>query len=74
MKKNYYLITIIVLLLIANSCSKDEEVAPEAITTDISVTSSENLIFWEDDNELTLKLNNALSYNYGNALESEIEK
>ncbi|UOY09217.1 choice-of-anchor D domain-containing protein [Muricauda sp. SCSIO 64092] len=73
MKKIYLPIVFITLQFAINSCKEDEEVQ-ETITTDISVTSSESLIFWLDNDDLTQKLNDALTFNYGNALESEVEK
>ncbi|WP_452602766.1 hypothetical protein [Pontimicrobium sp. MEBiC06410] len=68
MKKIHYFIAIIVLLLLVNSCSKDEETAPEPVTTDISVITSESVIYWTDNIELANKIENALTYNNGNAL------
>lgn len=73
MKRIHLLLISTVLLFVINGCS-DEEVVQEPTTTDISVTSSENLIFWTDNSDLISKIDNALTYNYGNALESEIEK
>lgn len=74
MKNIHYLFIIIILLFIANSCSKDEEIAPEPVTTDISVITSESLIYWTDNTELVGKIENALTYNNGNALENELDK
>ncbi len=73
MKKNYLLFSILSLLFIVYSCTEDDEIQ-EPTSTDISVNSSENLIVWLDDNDLNQQLTNALTYNYGNALESEVEK
>ncbi|WP_193786560.1 hypothetical protein [Kordia jejudonensis] len=73
MKKYFFLILIIVF----NSCNKNEETIEETtapIQTDISITSSENSISWINYTDLTQKLENILSYNYGSALESETEK
>ncbi len=67
---------ILFLTLILNSCS-DDNPSPDPVPpviTDISVTSSESLIIWIDNNDLTQKLESALIFNYGTALESEIEK
>ena len=52
----------------------DEPQSPVPISTDISVSSSSNLIIWKNANDLVQKLNNAISYNYGAALESETNK
>lgn len=49
----------------------DEPTVPMLITTDISVISSESLILWTNGNDLISKLESALSYNYGQASESE---
>lgn len=49
----------------------DEPIVPMLITTDISVTSSENLILWTNGEDLMNKLEDALSYNYGQSSESE---
>jgi len=73
MKKCVFPILIVVLLFALNSCNKNDETT-EPILTDISITSSESLIAWADNDDLMQKLDNALYYNYGNALESETEK
>ena len=52
----------------------DEPIAPMLISTDISVTSSESLILWTDGDDLISKLESALSYNYGQASESETSR
>jgi len=80
MKKSFFLILLVILTTYLNSCSKNDETpAPSNGTitptvTDISIASSESSISWIDYTDLTQKLDNALSYNYGNALESETEK
>lgn len=64
---------VLILPLVLNSCVEMEaSIDPEI--TDISVTSSVIAITWVDANDLTQKINDALTYNYGIALESEIEK
>jgi hypothetical protein len=76
MKKSLFLFLIIILQLCLNNCSekdRTDEVA-EPVLTDISITSSESLIAWDDYADLMQKIENALSYNYGNANESETEK
>lgn len=52
------------------SCADDDEL----ITTDISVTAAETFISWVDQVDLVQKLDQTLVYNFGRALESEIEK
>ena len=67
---------ILCLFLMLIACSDDDS-APDSMTpvvTDISVSSSESSITWIDALDLTQKLENALTFNYGNALESEIEE
>jgi hypothetical protein len=67
---------ILFLILILIGCS-DDNPSPDPVLpviTDISVTSTASSITWIDDNDLTQKLENALFFNYGNALESEIEE
>lgn len=63
-------------LVILNSCSDNEGggTSKEIITTDISISSSESLISWVETNDLAQKIEQVLSYNYGLANESEIEK
>ena len=73
MKKTFSLLFIIILHFSLNSCDKKDE-TKEPILTDISISSSVSLITWDDSDDLIEKLENALSYNYGSALESEIEK
>ena len=68
-KRPFFLILIIIL----NSCNENDETT-EPTTTDISISSSESLISWSNYIDLMQKLENALSYNYGVALESETEK
>ncbi|GGI58128.1 polysaccharide lyase [Winogradskyella haliclonae] len=60
-------------VLVVLSCAESDE-PTEVISTDISVTSSTNSITWTDDAGLLQQLDNALSYNFGSTLESEIEK
>ena len=70
----WFLILCLSRMLIA--CS-DDDTTPDSMTpvvTDISVSSSESSITWIDAVDLTQKLENALTFNYGNALESEIEE
>jgi len=69
LRKPFFLILIIIL----TSCSKNDETIEPKIT-DISISSSESLIFWVDYTDLTQKLENALNYNYGAAVENETEK
>lgn len=74
--KKRLLIFFLILQFSLNSCNKsdktDEIIASKI--TDISISSSESLISWMESNDLTQKIEKALSYNYGNAKESEIEK
>lgn len=69
LRKPFFLILIIILY----SCNKSEE-SSEPITVDISISSSESLISWIDNADLTQKLNNALSYNYGVVPVNETQK
>lgn len=65
----------VMLVIILSSCNDNENDKPiEPVTTDISISSSESLISWGDAADLMQKLENAISYNYGIALESETEK
>ncbi len=67
---------ILFLTLILNSCSDDnpsQDSVPPVIT-DISVTSSESLIIWIDNNDLTQKLESALTFNYGIPLKVRLKK
>lgn len=63
----------LILITILNSCNENDETT-ERISTDISISSSESMITWSDYTDLMQKLDNALSYNYGVALESETKK
>ncbi|WGD36033.1 hypothetical protein [Olleya sp. YS] len=76
MKKPLNFLLIIVFVYCLCGCNKDDEtvdvVAP--ISTDISISTSQSFISWVDSVDLLQKLNNALSYNYGNANETETEK
>ena len=73
MKKPFFLISIIILHSFLNSCNENEE-TKEPILTDISISSSENLITWVSYDDLSQQLESTFSYNYGDALESETEK
>jgi len=53
--------------------SETEDPVEQPITADISVSSSSSLINWMDQDDLIQQLNNVLTYNYSNALESETE-
>lgn len=67
---------ILSLFLMLIACSDDDPASDSMtpVVTDISVSSSESSISWIDAVDLTQKLENALTFNYGNALESEIEE
>jgi len=73
MKTPFILIPIIISLLFLTSCS-DEDAPIAPITADISVSSSQSLISWIDNADLTQKLNSALIYDSSVALESEVNK
>jgi len=73
MNKAFSLLIIIILHFTLNSCNKKDETI-DPILTDISISSSVSLITWDDNDDLIEKLENAISYNYGNALESETVK
>ena len=65
----------LILFIILFSCNtSDETTTTPLIVTDISITSSQTTISWIDTDDLTQKIENALSYSYGTALESETEK
>lgn len=71
--KNLTFLTIYFCTLILPSCTESEPSSPDRVITDISVTSSVNAILWVDQNDFNQQLEAALSYNYGDALESEVE-
>lgn len=72
MKKIPFTAVLVATCFILNTCSTSED-APELISTDISVSKSVNTILWTDQNDLDQQLQNAISYNYGAALVSEVE-
>lgn len=80
MKTYFYHFSFIGLSFLLSSCSSegqstdDEQPGAGPIFTDIAVTVSENTISWIDEDDLASKLENALTYTYGAAKESEIEK
>lgn len=77
MKKHIFIFLITITCFTIICCNEEEEtVAPTAssIFTDISVATNATSISWVDANDLMQKLSNALSYNYGSALETETEK
>ena len=74
MKKHIILVFIITIYSSLISCNGDEKDSVSIIDTDISITSSQTSITWVNNDDLSQQLENALSYNYGNALEPETEK
>ncbi len=67
MKKTLLRLAFIITLF--TGCKKDQ-----SVTTDISVTTSEKVIYWNDYNELTAKIDSSVTFNYGNANEEAITK
>lgn len=63
----------IISIFLLHSCNKDDETT-EPIKTDISITSSTSSITWVNSVDLQEKLDVALNYEFGAALESDIEK
>ncbi|WP_204263070.1 hypothetical protein [Spongiivirga citrea] len=74
MKKSLVLAFILVSFFFFTSCKDDQEPMAGPIETDISVSQSSCCISWADTSDLLQQLNNTVSYNYGRALESEVEK
>jgi len=75
------LLSLLGVFFFLNSCGSDEgseepeELGqPETVTADISVIATTNSILWTDANDLSQKIDNALTYNYSNAKESETDK
>ena len=67
MKKTDFLpITIVGIILLVSCSGKDEN--PEPISADISVSSAESLIVWQDADDLNQQLQSAITYDYGNAV------
>lgn len=67
MKKNLLFITFIIALFLG--CKKDQ-----LITTDISVISTEPILYWDNGLTLDQQIDSILVYNYGNATENELNK
>ena len=65
-----FILGVIVFTLYA--CSKEDDPAGPLIT-DISVASSTNSITWIDQDDLTIQLGDAFTFNYGDAKENEVE-
>ncbi len=74
MKNPFFIISIITLISLA-SCRKSDEASafPSQIMTDLSVTSSEDIITWFAKSDLSEKLENIISYDHGLAEESRTE-
>ncbi len=74
-KKTYVILScwIIALALGLNACS-DEEPVSGPVITDIFVVSTVTTITWLDKIDLTQQLETAISYDYGDAQESQVEK
>ncbi len=60
----------IVMLIGTLSCAEDQS----PVTTDISVNATQDLITWSDTDDLNQKIEGALFFDYGQALESEVNK
>jgi hypothetical protein len=58
------------LLIFLNSCVKDEPF--EIITTDISVSTLTDKVIYNDTSDLETKLDQVVSFDFGNALENEL--
>lgn len=56
------------------SCTEEKELSIDPEIIDMSVSTSAGSITWVDDNDLLQKLEDAISYNYRGAPESQIEK
>jgi hypothetical protein len=69
MNKFFYLIFALVLI----GCEKDDP-SVKKIESDISVFSTESLISWNDPLDLMQRLKSAISYNFANTPQSEIEQ
>lgn len=77
LKKVAVLVLVFTALLSLSFCSSQEDEQPTTFVptnTDISVTTSESLLIWIDGNDLIQKLENSISYNYGDASQSQTEK
>ncbi|MDT0539451.1 heparin lyase I family protein [Croceitalea sp. P059] len=77
LKKVAVLVLVFTALLSLSFCSSQEDEEPTTFVptnTDISVTTSESLLIWIDGNDLIQKLENSISYNYGDASQSQTEK
>jgi len=73
MKNLKLLLSVFILLLVANSCKQDD-ITPDPINTDISVSSRTDLLIWLDATNLNQIINDVTSFNYGNAVQNEINK
>lgn len=60
----------IVLLISALSCTEDQS----PVANDISVNATQDLITWSDTNDLNSKIDEIIVFDYGQALESEVNK
>lgn len=64
---------LIILVMILNGCSA-LETTPDPEIADISVTSSVSSLKWIDENDLAQKVNDALTYHYGNVPKTRTEE
>ncbi|MGB6268063.1 MAG: hypothetical protein WBF67_03555 [Olleya sp.] len=72
MRKVASALILICFLSFLYNCSKENDVenSIEPIQTDVSISTSLNVISWVDYNDLAQNLQNALSYNYGTTPET----
>ena len=71
MKKFYFTFFYLIILLLTNGCSEDDE--PQIKLNDISVNSTVDNIIWEDLDDLNNQLLTAFEFSSGNASTNEIE-
>lgn len=77
LKKVTVLVLVFTTLLSLSFCSSQGNEEPTIFVptnTDISVSTSESLLTWIEGNDLIQKLDNSISYNYGDALQNQTEK
>ena len=74
-RKGYFKAFVMLMLsFIFICCNNNEDISADPTQTDISISTSASSITWITADDLLPSIENALSYNYGNALESETQK
>jgi hypothetical protein len=73
MKKIYLLLVSTILLIVINSCTKEDDNEVQITNTDLSVFSTSDEILYLNESNRTEQINNSLVFNYGNVTPQDVD-